>query len=304
MLKKPLIVWLKNLVSNFHGSYCCSYRKSVFLNNQSGRKPKITIPMRKHNQWFVPMLLSAISAVSVHAQVSTNTPPVAPPKPKAEWKSSAALGLTVTSGNSETTLGTATAGTDRKTDHNELSLGADGAYGTSKAHGQATTTTTANSVHGFSQYNQLFTERFYGYGRVEGRHDEVADLSYRAGLGVGAGYYFIKNTNTDFSVEVGPGYVFQKLGTNATDYAILRVADTFHQALSDRARLWQKAEWGPQVNRFNNYVITGELGIEADLTKDKKLALRSYVTDSFNNEPAPGFKKNDLTWVTAIAYKF
>jgi hypothetical protein len=31
---------------------------------------------------------------------------------------------------------------------------------------------------------------------------------------------------------------------------------------------------------------------------------RSYVTDTFNSEPAPGYKKNDLTWVTAIADKF
>jgi hypothetical protein len=47
-----------------------------------------------------------------------------------------------------------------------------------------------------------------------------------------------------------------------------------------------------------------ELGIEADLTKDKKFALRSYVTDTFNNRPAPGRQKNDVTWVMAIAYKF
>ena len=260
--------------------------------------------MRKPIHTFAPLFLSVIGAVSVHAQVSTNTPTVAPPKPKAVWKSSAALGLTVTSGNSETTLGTASAGTSRKTDDNELLLGADGAYGKSKVSGQTTTTTTANSVHGVTQYNQLFTERFYGYGRVEGRHDEVADLKYRVSLGVGAGYYFIKNTNTDLSAEVGPGYVFQKQDNETTTYTSLRVGEKFHQALSDRARLWQAVEWSPQVDKFDNYVINGELGIEADLTKDKKLALRSYVTDSFNNEPAPGFKQNDLTWVTAIAYKF
>ncbi len=269
--------------------------------------------MRKYIQSIAPILLLAASAISLHAQNQTNAlaPPAAtvltnapPPKPKAIWKSSIAAGLTMTSGNSETTLGTAAAGTDRKTDDNEWSLGADGAYGRSKTQGQTTTTTTANSVHGFSQYNQLFTERFYGYGRVEGRHDEVADLSYRVSLGGGAGYYFIKNTNTDLSVEVGPGYVWQKLGTNATSYTSLRVGERFHQALSDRARLWQTVEWSPQVDQFNNYVINGVIGIEADLTKDKKLALRSYVTDSFNNEPAPGYKKNDLTWVTAIAYKF
>ena len=260
--------------------------------------------MRKHIQLFTPVLVLATTAVSVHAQVQTNTIAAPPPKPKAVWKSSVAAGLTMTSGNSETTLATLTAGTDGKWDQSELSVGADGAYGTSKVPGQTQTTTTAELLHGFTQYNWLFTDRAYGYGRVEGWHDGVADIKYRASLSPGAGYYFIKNANTDLSAEVGPGYVFQELDDNSTSYATLRVGEKFHHALSDRARLWQTAEWLPQVDKFDNYVVNAELGIEADLTKDKKLSLRSYVTDSFQNEPAPGRKQNDLTWVTAIAYKF
>ncbi len=269
--------------------------------------------MRKQIQSFAPVLLLVAGVVSLHAQNQTNLPapsatPIltnAPaPKPKAVWKSSVAAGLTMTSGNSETTLATMAGGTSRKTDESEWSLGADGAYGRSRVSGQTETTTTANLVHGFTQYNQLFTGRFYGFGRVEARHDEVADLSYRVSLSAGAGYYLIKNTNTDLSAEAGPGYVFQKQDNETTTYTSLRFGEKFHQALSDRARLWQMAEYSPQVNQFNNYVVNAELGIEADLTRDKKLALRSYVTDSFNNEPAPGRKQNDLAWVTAIAYKF
>ena len=254
-------------------------------------------------QLFALVLLSATGVVSLHAQIQTNTPPP-PEKPKPVWKSSAAVGLTMTSGNGESTLATLTAGTSRKTDQDEWLLGADGAYGTSKAPGQTNTTTTANSVHGFTQFNELFSGRLYGYGRVEARHDELADLIYRVSLGAGAGYYFIKNTNADLCGEVGPGYVFQKLGDTATDYTSLRVGEKFHQALSDRARLWQAVELTPQVNQFNNYVANAELGIEADITKDKSLSLRTFVTDTFVNEPAPGRKKNDMTWVTAIAYKF
>jgi putative salt-induced outer membrane protein YdiY len=154
------------------------------------------------------------------------------------------------------------------------------------------------------QYNWLFTKRIYDFGRVEWLHDGVADINYRASLSVGAGYYFIKTTNTELSAEIGPTYVFQKLGDDSSAYATIRVGEKFNQALSDRARFWERAECLPQVDRLNNYIINAEVGIEADLTKDKKLALRSYVTDTFNNEPAAGRQKNDLTWVTAIAYKF
>ncbi len=98
--------------------------------------------------------------------------------------------------------------------------------------------------------------------------------------------------------------MYFKSWATSSSYATLRVGEKFHQALSDRARLWQTAEFLPQVDQLNNYIINAELGIEADLTKDKKFRLRSYVTDTFNNEPATGRKQNDLTWVTAIAYNF
>ncbi|HEV2435592.1 MAG TPA: DUF481 domain-containing protein [Verrucomicrobiae bacterium] len=257
--------------------------------------------MRRSIQLWVLAPLFASSMFSVQAQVQTNSPPA---KPKAKWESSAAAGLTLTRGNSSSTLATLSANTDGKWDESELSVGADATYGRTKAPGQATATTSAELLHGFTQYNWLFTDRFYGFGRVEGLHDGVADIKYRVSLSPGVGYYLIKTTNTDLSAEIGPGYIFQELGNDSSSYATLRLGEKFHQALSDRARIWQTAEVLPQVDRFSNYIINAELGIEADLTRDKKFALRSYVTDTFNNEPAPGRQKNDVTWVTAIAYKF
>ena len=255
--------------------------------------------MKKQIQLCVLAFVSAIGVASVQAQLQTNTAPA-----KAEWKSSVAAGLTLTRGNGETTLGTLTAASHGKWDSRELTIGADGAYGESKTAGQTESTVTSELLHGFVQYNWLFTDRFYGLGRAEGLHDGVADIRYRATFSVGAGYYLIKTTNTDLSAEVGPGYLFQKLGDDTSDYATLRFGEKFHQALSSHARLWQSAEFLPQVRNFENYIVNAEIGIEADLRNDKKLALRSYITDTFNSEPALGRKQNDLTWVTAIAYKF
>jgi len=262
--------------------------------------------MRNPIHLFVPILLLACGAVSIQAQVQTNTPPAVavPAKPKTQWKGSVAAGLNVTSGNSRTTLATLVGETTRKTSRNEWVSSVDGTYGQAKVSGQTEPTTTAELLHGFTQYNQMFTERFYGLGRVEGKHDGVADLKYRVQLNLGVGYYLIKNTNTDLSAEIGPGYVFQQEDHETIRYTSLRIGDRFHQALSEHARLWQTAECSPQVDDYENYVANAEVGIEADLTKNKKITLRSYVTDTYNNKPAEDRKKNDVTWVTAIAYKF
>ncbi len=236
--------------------------------------------------------------------LSEDHPPVAVPAPKPKWTGSAAIGVTLTRGNSDTLLATMTAIAGKKWDSNEFVIGGDGTYGESKSPGATNSTINANSVHGFVQYNRLFSKRLYGYGRVEGLHDEVADISYRVTLGPGAGYYIIKGTNTDLCAEIGPGYVFQLLGTNTQNYATLRVGEKFHHTLNDHVRLWQTAEWLPQVEKFQNYVVNAEIGIETDLTKRKNLTLRTFVQETFTSEPAPGRRQNDVKLVTALAYKF
>ena len=221
---------------------------------------------------------------------------------KPSWESSAFAGLTVTRGNSETVLGNANILTAKKWDHNELSLGADGTYGETKLPGATNSAKNAESIHGFGQYNWLFNERLYGLGRVDALHDAIADVEYRITLSAGAGYYFLKTTNTVLSAEVGPGYVFEKLGGDERSYATLRVGEKFTQKLSRHARLWQSAEFLPQVDDFDNYLINAELGVEADITTH--LSLSTFLQDTFKNRPAPGRKQNDLKLVAGMKYKF
>lgn len=235
-------------------------------------------------------------------QISTYAQDPTPASKKPSWESSAAAGLTLTSGNSDSVLATLAATTGKKWDGNELALGADGAYGKTKIDGVETK--SAASIHGFAQYNRLFNERLYGYLRVEGLHDDIAKIRYRLTVSPGAGYYLIKNKTTDLAVEVGPGFVAQKLGVETKDFFTLRVGEKFNHKLNDRARIWQTAELLPQVDHFSNYIVNFEIGIEADITKDKKLSLRSYLQDTYNSIPALGRKKNDMKLVTGIAYKF
>jgi putative salt-induced outer membrane protein len=228
--------------------------------------------------------------------------PADPPPP--QWKSSLAFGLTLTRGNSETFMATLTAGTTKKWDKNEIILSADGAYGKSKDQNTGLTSETAASAHGAAQYNRLFTERWYGWARVDGLYDGVADIDYRVTLGIGPGYYLIKTTNTDLSIEVGPGYVFEKLGGVEDDFPTLRVAEKFHHALSEHSRIWESAEWLPSLEDFSHYIINAEVGIEADLTKDKRWVLRAYLQDTYNSVPAAGRENNDMKLIAALGYKF
>jgi putative salt-induced outer membrane protein len=256
--------------------------------------------MKKHIQLLAVLSLVAAGAFSVHAQIETNVPPA---KPKPKWESALTASLTLTRGNSETMTASGAASTQKKWDSNELKLGIDGTYGESTVN-KTNTTVSANMIHGFGQYNRLFSERLLGYARAEGLHDEVAEIKYRVTVSPGAGYYLIKKPGTDLDVEIGPGFIWQQQGQTVDNYATLRLGDNFNYQISDRAKIWQKTEVLPKVANFAYVIVNSEVGVSAALTEDKKLSLTVTLNHSYNSQPAAGRMRNDTVLKTGITYAF
>jgi hypothetical protein len=231
----------------------------------------------------------------VHAQSAAPATP-APVPPPPHWESSAALGLTLTRGNSRTVLATANLQTQKKWSDHELLFGADAAYG--EDHGLKNTET----LHGFGQYNRTITDRWYYGVRLDGLHDAIADVKYRLTLAPLAGYYFIKEKKTTLTGELGPAAVYQDQGGTKRGFLALRAGERFEHKFSDKTRVWQSFEIVPQVDNFKNYFINAEVGADAALTDN--LSLTSYIQDTYYNIPARGHQKNDIKLVSGIKYKF
>jgi putative salt-induced outer membrane protein len=242
---------------------------------------------------FSGTAFALMAATSVQAQDATATP---------KWERSAFLGATITQGNSDTELITANILATKKGKDNEYSLGLDAAYG------EVDSAKNAEVLHGFAQYNRLFTDRFFGYARLDGLHDGIADVEYRFTFSPGAGYYFIKTqddnkkTATSLSGEAGPSVITEKVGHDESTYLAARVAEKFEHKFSDKARVWEMAEFLPQVDDFENFIINAEVGAEASLTE--KVLLRVSVVDNYDNQPAPGRKENDVKIISSVGYKF
>lgn len=241
---------------------------------------------------IVGCLLAVTSLTSNAADAAaTNVPPKVLP-----WDTSASFGATLTRGNSDTLALSGQVQANKKWYDNEVNLGADAVYGENSG------VRNASSVHGYGQYNRLFTERWFAYFRVEALHDDVAKVDYRVSLSPGVGYYFIKDPNLTLRGEVGPGYVFERLDGVDKDYATLRVAERLEWKLTDRAKLWESVEFLPQIDRFQNYVVNAEIGLDTAITKH--LSQVTFLQDTYRSEPAAGRKKNDLKLVAGIKYKF
>ncbi len=214
-----------------------------------------------------------------------------------KWETSAAVGFTLTSGNSDTMQATADITTSRKWDKNEVSLGASLTYGEDDGN------KNNDSQSIFAQYNRLLTGKWFAYGRADWMRDAIADIDYRITLSPGIGYYFWKDDSKGFlRAEVGPGYVFERKGSVSDDFFTVRVAERFEYKISDTAKMWQSLEFTPEVADLENHQLVAELGI--DVTIAKNLGLRAYVQNVYNSEPAAGRESNDTKLVTALSYKF
>jgi putative salt-induced outer membrane protein YdiY len=214
-----------------------------------------------------------------------------------KWETSASLGFTLTSGNSDTLLATADITSTRKWDKNELTAAAGLTYGENSG------AKNSDSQHISLQYNRLLTGKWFAYARAEWMRDSIADIDYRVTISPGVGYYFWKDAKKGFlRAELGPGYVFEKKGNVSDDYFTIRVAERFEYKFTDSAKMWQSLEFTPDVGDFDNYQAVAEIGV--DVTIAKNTGLRAYLQDVFNNNPAAGRDKNDLKLVTALSYKF
>ena len=213
-----------------------------------------------------------------------------------KWETTASIGFTITSGNSDSILANAQVLSLKKWDQNEIRLGADAAYG------ELDDEKNVETLHGFSQYNRLFTERAYGYVRLDALHDAIADIEYRITFSPGAGYYFIKTAATQLSGEAGPAFIYEKTGGDTTGYFTARLAERLDHKFNENVRIWQTIEFLPQVDDFENFLINAEIGVESKLTE--KLALKVFAIDNYDNVPAPGREENDLKVVTAVGYTF
>lgn len=248
------------------------------------------------------MLLLAAGALAAHADDARTTaaqiaaaPSAADKVPVKAKENSIALGVTMTDGNSDALLGTASYLHDRKRDAYTLRLGLDGAYAETEDE------TTTENVKGVGEYRRNVAERCYVLGNLTALYDSIADVDYRVILTIAPGYYLMKNDAATLSVDVGPAYITEKVGDVENDDVALRAGQRYERQLSATAKTWQAIEYLPLVDDFDDYLLNAEIGIEAAI--NSSASIRLVVKNAYDSTPAADREKSDTTVIGAIAYQ-
>jgi putative salt-induced outer membrane protein len=115
------------------------------------------------------------------------------------WASRAAAGYTKTGGNTDTSTGNALFHIAHTADDWKFLFGFEGLYGSTR--GQ----TTAQAWDAHFQANYNINERLYWYGGLRYDDNKFSGFVYQETVSTGAGYQFIKTTDTKLTGQIGVG---------------------------------------------------------------------------------------------------
>lgn len=219
------------------------------------------------------------------------------------WGGTADFGLTVTSGNSETTNLSASARATREFSRQRLTLS--GSYLRTTEEGEE----VANRGELGASYRYFPNERFYLTARTTGSFNEPAGLDLRLSPGLGAGYVLARGDGYQLSAEGGATWIRDAFvdGTSTTSF-YYGLAESFTLEVSENTTLDQELRYNPRAGDLSDYLLHAEATLSTQITD--AIGLRVRVVDDFDATPfqgAPGeepAEKNDLTFITGVSFQW
>ncbi len=149
------------------------------------------------------------------------------------------------------------------------------------------------------QADLFLLEDGYLYGRSGWSYDRIKNLDRRLENGLGLGCELFRNESAFLDVESGPSYIDSKYKDGSKDSGIyLRLAEKGELKLNDRVSLIEQAEYLPQTDDFNDYLLNAEAGLKVTLST--QLYLQLSVLDRYDNSPPAGTDRNDVSVISSL----
>ena len=220
------------------------------------------------------------------------------PKDPAIWDKSITAGFNYTDGNSKTSALNINGKVMRDYLDDAWRFEADYNYGNAANDAYGRRELNKHNFRANGDYKHTLDTVFFAGANTSYAYDQVADLDYRVILSPNLGAYLVKDDTIKLSLEAGPSYVFERLGSDEDNYAAARIANRFVYEFSDTALMYQSAEYLVSLEDSADYIVNAEIGLEAALNASMSLVIS--VRDYYINQPAEGRKSNDVYTITGL----
>ena len=238
----------------------------------------------------------ALSAAEIAAGTIVT---INPPLPKI-WGVDISAGYSLNSGNSRNE-DVSVQITVRRLIEDLCRLTAQGEYfrGTAEDKDTGEDETVTDRGAGSLQADLFLIEDGYLYGRTEASYDKMKDLDRRIDNGLGLGYMVFRTDDASVDLEAGASYIDSKYDDGTKDHGLfLRLAENGKLKINERLALVESVEYKPKVKDFDNYLINAEAGVRVSLGSN--LYFKVSVIDRYDNNPAAGKKRNDVSVIGSL----
>ena len=216
-------------------------------------------------------------------------------KPARATTGSLSAGLTLTSGNKDTS--TANAGFEIVHDPKTRNLvKVSGLVISGSSGGQE----TAEQFGLIARDEYTFSKRAFAYGDVRYLRDRFKGITYLLSPTAGLGYRVVDTPDTTLALSAGAGGVWEKdpgvaLHTSG--------AVTANEKLSKSAAVTQKLSALWKTGDFSDALYT--FGIALSTTVVSQAQVKVELLDTFKNKPPTAdIRKNDVSTLVSVLYKF
>lgn len=213
-----------------------------------------------------------------------------------QWHGNGTIAFSKASGNTNSSIFSASVDEARATNEDKWSLYANSMYGNSQG------VKNNDKTRGGVRYDYNLSPQSFTFGLGELERDAIANLSLRSTLGAGAGYHVIQNTDTTFDVMAGLAFsksTFQ-LGNSKSGSELLLGEESTHK-LSETSRFKQKLTVYPSLKSNAQYRSVFDAGFVVDITQSVGLSIglqHKYNTDILFNA-----KRSDTLLLTGLTFK-
>jgi hypothetical protein len=157
-------------------------------------------------------------------------------------------------------------------------------------------------MHADAERDEYLSANFYGLATTAFDHNYSQSLDLQQIYGGGIGWTPVKTPKRQLDLKTDVHYEKQHFFGGVGDQNLIgsSFSENFRQTLPLKMTLTQTLALLPAWNNLNAYSGNGGVTLVAPLFR--RLSINFTTTDSFINNPVPGYQKNSFTFTTGLTY--
>jgi putative salt-induced outer membrane protein len=237
-------------------------------------------------------LITSVTTSPAHAQTVA--------KPDGEWRGTLGIGLTATSGNTDSETYSISGDAIKQTGFDKVTGYLQSVYGQRRVND--TTERTADQARAGTAYTRDMNDRLFGFGAADWDRNHLIDLRLRSVFSAGIGYHVVKRENFTFDISTGPAYNRERYATETRDLSEWLVAEESTHALKPTISFKQKFTYYKTLEDEGGYrtVFDGSMVFKVNARWNVTMTLNTR----YQSNPPPGVEKQDVLFVTGLQYVF